>query len=525
MSTTADPAPTTSPPRPTIPRTTAALIGVVAAAAAVGVGHLVAAFVAPSSSPFVAVGDAVIRLSPPALTEWAIRTFGESDRLVLLVGISVVIAVIAVVAGLASRSRPGPGFTVVAVLGLVGVAAVLFSPGFTALGLVAPVLALLTGLGAFTWMHSSALRIPAAGGDGAVSRRTLLIGTGAIGVGALAAGAVGLRFAPGVEDSRARVTARLASAGLAETAPAIPAGAEFPDLPTPSFITPNDEFYRVDTAALRIPTSPAETWSMRIHGMVDREITLTFDDLMSRPLVERTITLTCVSNPVGGPYTSTADFVGVELRDILMEAGIRPGADQIFTTSADNWTCGTPVADVMEPDRGALIAIGMNGEALPPIHGFPVRMVVPGLYGFVSATKWLTDMEITTFEARQAYWLQRDWGQFAPIKTQSRIDTPASFEQVPAGQVAVAGIAWSQPDGIERVEVRLDDGPWQETELAAAVNPDTWRHWRTDLDLAPGTHTVQVRATDGNGVTQTDERVDPIPDGATGWQSIFFTAT
>jgi DMSO/TMAO reductase YedYZ molybdopterin-dependent catalytic subunit len=275
--------------------------------------------------------------------------------------------------------------------------------------------------------------------------------------------------------------------------------------------------------SLRLPTQPAEDWSMRIHGMVDEEMTLTFDDLLARPLVERTITMTCVSNEVGGPYVSTADFVGVDLRELLLEAGVRPGADQVFTTALDgDFTCGTPTDVVMEPGRGAMLAIGMNGEALPPEHGFPVRMVVPGLYGFVSATKWLADMELTTFDAKQAYWLRRDWGQRAPIKVQSRIDSPRAFASVPAGRVTVAGIAWAQPHGIERVEVRLDGGQWREAELSTEVSGDTWRMWRLDLDLAPGSHTVQSRATDQQGTTQPEERVMPIPDGATGWHSIIF---
>jgi hypothetical protein len=208
-----------------------------------------------------------------------------------------------------------------------------------------------------------------------------------------------------------------------------------------------------------------------------------------------------------------------------MEAGVRPGADQILSTSLDSWTAGTPTDVVMEPGRGALLAVGMNGEALPPEHGFPVRMIVPGLYGFLSATKWLADIELTTFAAAQGYWLQRGWGQFAPIKTQSRIDSPRGFQQVPAGPVTVSGIAWSQPIGVSRVEVRVDDGPWQDAELAAEVNPRTWRMWRASVELDRGTHRVQSRATDANGVTQPEERVAPIPDGATGWPVVVFTVT
>ncbi|MCW2633143.1 MAG: sulfite oxidase-like oxidoreductase, partial [Pseudonocardia sp.] len=336
------------------------------------------------------------------------------------------------------------------------------------------------------------------------------------------AGVVGqLRFGSGgIEDSRRAV------AGLkpATPAPAIPAGADFAAAGTPPFLTPNADFYRIDTANLLIPRTTAEAWSMRIHGMVDRELKLSYADLMSRPLVEKTITITCVSNEVGGELISTSNFVGVPLRDLLMEAGVQPGASQIFTTSEDGWTCGTPTDVVMEADRGALLAIGMNGEPLPLEHGFPVRMVVPGLYGFVSATKWLADMELTTFEARQSYWLKRGWGQKAPIKTQSRIDKPKAFERVAAGRVTVAGVAWSQHRGVDRVEVRADNGPWVVAELATEVSTDTWRMWRAHLDLGPGSHTLYCRSTDRTGATQPVERVDPIPDGATGWHSVIMSA-
>jgi hypothetical protein len=234
--------------------------------------------------------------------------------------------------------------------------------------------------------------------------------------------------------------------------------------------------------------------------------------------------MTCVSNPVGGDLISTAEFVGVDLRALLLEAGVRPGADQTFATSVDGWYTGTPVDVLMEPNRGALLAVGMNGEALLPEHGFPVRMVVPGLYGYVSATKWIADLELTTFAARSGYWLERGWAERGPIKTGSRIDAPRTSARVRAGRVTVAGIAWSQPDGISRVEVRVDGGPWRDAELATDVSGDTWRMWRADLDLGPGSHTVQSRATTGTGVTQTEAYADPVPDGATGWHAVVFTA-
>lgn len=274
---------------------------------------------------------------------------------------------------------------------------------------------------------------------------------------------------------------------------------------------------------LTVPQVRAEDWRLRIHGMVDREVTLDWADLTSRRLVERPVTLTCVSNEVGGPYISTSNFTGVLLPEILAEAGVQPGADQIFTTSDDGWTCGTPTEVVMEPGREAMLVIGMNREPLPIEHGFPVRMLVPGLYGFVSATKWIVDLELTTFDAKQAYWLQRGWGRRAPIKTMSRIDFPGAFSTV-GPDSPIAGIAWAQTKGIEKVEVRLDGGEWQPAELSTEVNVDTWRMWRLQPGrLRPGSHRAEVRATDRTGYTQTPDRVPPIPDGATGWHSVQFT--
>jgi DMSO/TMAO reductase YedYZ molybdopterin-dependent catalytic subunit len=516
---------TTSAPRTAIGRTPALLIGILAVGAALGSGHLVAALLAPVSSPFLAVGDTVIRNSPQFLTEFAKTTFGTADKPVLLSGMAVVIAIVAALAGLAGRRRARPGLAVVAVLGLLGIAAVVAAPVFTPVDLVAPAVALGVGLGVFAGLHALATRSPDPAAAGGVSRRTVLVGSSiAVALGSLAAAAGGLLLGGGVTDSRGAVTARLGRVRLAERAPAIPPGAAFPELGTPEFLTANADFYRIDVA-LRIPAQRAEDWSMRIHGLVDNPTTVSFADLLARPLVERTITMTCVSNPVGGNLVSTANFVGVDLRELLLEAGVRPGAEQLYSTSTDGWTAGTPIDVVMQPGRGALLAIGMNGEALPPEHGFPVRMVVPGLYGFVSATKWLADLELTTFAAKSAYWPQRGWAQQAPIKTQSRIDAPRGFATVPAGRVDVAGIAWSQPTGIGAVEVRMDGGPWQRAELSTEVSGDTWRMWRTGFTLGPGSHTVQTRAVDRTGATQVETRAEPIPDGASGWPATIFSVS
>ncbi|HEX8519667.1 MAG TPA: molybdopterin-dependent oxidoreductase [Pseudonocardia sp.] len=362
-------------------------------------------------------------------------------------------------------------------------------------------------------------------GSPALARRRVLSGSaalGLVGAAAVATGGAGQLLGRGVVDSRAAVTRRLAAARV-PPAPAPPAAADLAAFGAPPFVTSNADFYRIDTA-LRVPALTAADWSLRVHGLVDRELTLSFDDLLARPLVERVLTLTCVSNEVGGGLVSTARFVGVSLRDLLLEAGVRDGADQLLSTSADGWTAGTPTAVVLEPDRGALLAVGMNGEALPREHGFPVRMVVPGLYGYVSGTKWLADLELTTFAARQAYWAARGWAERAPIKTQSRIDAPAGAATVPAGRVTVAGTAWAQHVGVDRVQVRADGGPWQDAVLGAEVDRDVWRMWRAELELPPGPHVLQCRATDRSGVTQTEQRADPVPDGASGWHTVSITA-
>ena len=511
---------------PVVARPVAAGVGVLAVWAALGVGHLVAGVISPASSPYLAVGDQVIRLSPEPLTEFAKTQLGTNDKPVLLIGMLVVITLVAAAAGLASRTRPEWGVRVVMAMGLLGAAAVVLAPVFTLLDLVAPIVSTIVGVVVFRWLHHLGLldRTPGEG-EGGVSRRTMLVGgSAAVGLGALASAAGGTLLARGVQSSRDGVTAQLAAAKYVERAPAAPATAAFPQLGTPTFLTANADFYRIDTA-LRIPQLSATDWQLKIHGMVDNEVTLSFADLVKRPLVERTITLTCVSNPIGGNLISTADFIGVPLRDILLEAGIKPGADELYSTSADGWYTGTPTSVVMDPGRGALLAIGMNGEALPPEHGFPVRMVVPGLYGYVSGTKWLVDIEATTFAnpEKQGYWLERGWSQMGPIKTMSRIDNPQGFATVTADSVTVAGVAWAQHTGIAKVEVRADGGPWQAATLSDEVSVDTWRMWHADLALPSGSHYVEVRATDKSGYTQTDQRADPIPNGASGWPSVRFS--
>ncbi|MGH4026999.1 MAG: molybdopterin-dependent oxidoreductase [Pseudonocardiaceae bacterium] len=523
-----------SPTRSSLPAPAAALVGLLSVAAALGVGHLVAALVSPTASPFLAVGGSAIDLTPTSLKDFAVRTFGTYDKLVLLLGMAVVLGLFAVLAGLLSRRSRTPGLVLLVLLGAVGGVAVLARPAAETLDVLAPLAALIVGVGVFATLHRLARPTspapvspppaveptPDTGDTEGVPRRRLLVGSAAVAVGAGLAGGGGQLLAGRADvDASRRAIGRIVPD---VPAPAIPPGADFAADGSPSFLTPTRDFYRVDIN-LTLPQVRAEDWRLRIHGMVDRELTLDWGDLTSRRLVERTVTMTCVSNEVGGPYVSTSNFTGVLLADILKEAGVRPGADQVFTTSDDGWTCGTPTATVVDPGREAMLVVAMNNEPLPIEHGFPVRMLVPGLYGFVSGTKWIVDMELTTFAAKQAYWLQRDWGQRAPIKTMSRIDRPGSFERI-SPDSPLTGIAWAQTKGIDKVEVRLDRGEWQPAELSTEVNIDTWRMWRLRPGrLQSGLHTIEVRATDKTGYTQTMDRAMPIPEGASGWHSVQFT--
>jgi DMSO/TMAO reductase YedYZ molybdopterin-dependent catalytic subunit len=518
-----------------LPNWVAGLVGVLSLGAALASGQLVAGFVGAEASPYLAVGDAVVNHTPGWLKEFAVNAFGTADKTVLLSVMAVVLVLLGVLAGLLSRRNYVPGVVIAVLLGIVGVAAVLSRSDLGQLGVLAPVVSLAVGALVFRLLHRQAMEWtlirgaapddddgdgdhPLYGDSPGDSRRRFLVGTAGVAVGAGLAAVVGevLTTDHNVEGSRAAV-GNLVPANTVT----VPPGADFASSGTPTFVTNSANFYRVDTA-LTVPQIRTQDWSLRIHGMVDHPMTFSYADIRNRPLVERVITLCCVSNPVGGPYISNGTFVGVLLKDLLAEVGVQAGADQLLSTSVDGYTAGTPV-DTLTDDRGAMLAIGMNGQPLPVEHGFPARMVVPGLYGYVSATKWVTDMELTTFAARQGYWVPRGYSQQAPVKTESRIDVPGPSGSVNAGAVVIAGIAWAQTKGIQRVEVRVDGGPWQDAQLSAEVNKNTWRMWRTFVTLKAGSHLVESRATDDTGYTQASQQADAIPDGATGYPSVTFS--
>ncbi|GGY16563.1 molybdopterin-dependent oxidoreductase [Streptomyces xanthochromogenes] len=529
----------------------AALSGLLAGFAALAVAELVSAAVRPESGPVIAVGGASIDRTPPAVKDWAIRHFGTNDKLVLQLGILAVLALLALVLGVLALRLRRTGAAGVLLFGVVGALAATGRPDSTSLADALPSVAgAVAGAGLLYFLigrltlRGGTSTDPGANGvegspgeegsaaevaDGSLGwdRRGFVIAAGAAAAASSGAGLLGRSLndsrGQGAVASRAKVTLPRP----ASPARPIPSGAILHTAGISPFVTPNADFYRVDTA-LVIPKVDATSWRMKIHGKgVGRPLTLTFQDLLERRLIERDITLTCVSNEVGGPYVGNARWIGVPLADLLKEAGVRPPsrggpADQLVARSVDGMTIGSPVEDIMD-GRDAMLALGMNGEPLPFVHGFPVRMVVPGLYGYVSACKWLQDLELTTFDAYDSYWVKRSWARKAPIKTESRIDTPKPFARPKPGTVMIAGAAWAQHRGIERVEVRVDDGAWTPADLAAEDTADTWRQWSLPWKATSGAHTLTVRATDRTGRVQTEQRTQTIPDGASGWHSVVIT--
>ncbi len=492
-----------------------ALSGLLAAAVALGVAELIAGITGPTGGPVVAVGGAAIDMTPIPVKDFAIAHFGSDDKTALIIGILVLLAVFAAVIGALSRRWLAAGLAGLTIFGALGVSAALTRPTAGATDVLPTLAGVAAGMAALILLIQ-----PSTPGQRLVpGRRGFLAAAAGMVVVAAAAGAGGDLLLRRFSATTARNQVRLPAA--AKAAPPLPGGAELDVSAISSFYTPNNSFYRVDTDLVLPQVSP-DQWTLRISGMVDRPVELSFADLLRQPLTEADITLVCVSNEVGGPYAGNARWLGASLPALLRRAGLRSGADQVLSTSVDGMTISTPVSAIMD-GRNALLAVAMNGQPLPIAHGFPARMVVPGLYGYTSATKWITKLELTTFAARKAYWTQRGYAAKAPIKTESRIDVPKPLSQMPKGQVAVAGVAWAPHRGISAVEVSVDNGAWHEARLAAADGIDTWRQWAWNWDATPGLHQLQVRATDGTGATQTSSRTGVFPNGATGWDSVVVT--
>ncbi len=496
-----------------------AFAGVVAGVAGLALSQAAAMALRAESSPVEAVGAAVRDFTPGPIAIFLVHLVKSADKPLLLGGTAVVVLAICGYAASWMRRFPLLPDVVFFVLTVIGFLAVLRLPHP---GVAAP-LSLIVGL--ITWiitlrlLSAPLLDPPPEYGETDLRRRAFLV-RGAMVVGGVAVLTVAARVAG---SGRRKVEQARRLLRLPVKHGEVPAGANIGVPGIQPWRTPNPDFYVIHTA-LAPPSVSPEDYSLRIHGMVDRELTFSYQDLVNRQLTEAWVTLCCVSNQVGGDLIGNAFWSGVLVRELLAEAGVQAGANAVRQTSRDGWDCGTPLAALTDPGRNAMLAIAMNGQPLPVQHGFPVRMVVPGLYGYVSATKWLVDLEVTTFDKFSAYWTERGWSEKGPVKTQSRIDVPANGSTVKAGSLRIGGSAWAQHTGIEKVEYQLDGADWQEAELGRVPGADTWVQWSGTVDVESGEHRVVVRATDASGYTQTAAKTDVVPDGATGWDSIPFSA-
>jgi DMSO/TMAO reductase YedYZ molybdopterin-dependent catalytic subunit len=496
-----------------------ALAGVIAGAAGIALSQAAAGALRVESSPVEAVAAAVRDFTPGPIAVFLVHLVGSADKPLLLGGTAVAVLGMCGYAASLMRRHPLLPDLVFFALTVVGLAAILRlpSPG------IGSALALMVGL--VTWIVTlRVLTAPLLGevvGDHTpdLRRRDFMIRSGWV-VAAVAVLTIGGRFA-GSGRRHAEQARRLLRLPVRHGE--VPVGADLGVPGIQPWRTSNSDFYLIHTALAPPSISPPD-WQLRIHGMVERELTFSYQDLIDRQLTEAWITLCCVSNEVGGDLIGNAYWSGVLARELLAEAGVKPGADAVLQTSRDGWNCGTPLSALTD-DRNAMLAVAMNGKPLPVEHGFPVRMVVPGLYGYVSATKWLVDLEVTRFDKFQAYWTERSWSEKGPVKTQSRIDVPGDGAQVNAGSVPIGGSAWAQHTGIEKVEYQLDGAAWAEADLGRVPQTDTWVQWSARVDVDPGDHVLVVRATDRSGYTQTSVRADVVPDGATGWDSVTFDAS
>ncbi|MEP7090717.1 MAG: molybdopterin-dependent oxidoreductase [Nocardioidaceae bacterium] len=499
----------------TTPRVRLALAGAVAGVAGVVASDLVTDALNARATPVQVVAEVVIAKTPGAVVEPLIQLVGRNDKPFLVAGVTIAIVVLGAVAGLLTARRTVFGQLVFWAMAAVALIAAITRPDFTPYSLLPLAVGVVVWTVLLDYLTTAARPRPTVG----ASRRRFLLSAGGVAVVAVALAAGGRLVGEGrraVEASRSRLR-------LPVTRGTVPSGADAGLAGITSWRVPNSDFYRIDTALVLPAVDPA-SWTLRIHGMVDRELRITYDELVARRLTEDWVTICCVSNPVGGDLIGNAWWSGVRIADLLQEAGVQPGATAVKQTSKDGWTCGTPV-EALTDGRNAMLAVAMNGQPLPVEHGFPVRMIVPGLYGYVSATKWLVDLEVTTFDSFSAYWTDRGWSQMGPVKTESRVEVPRDGTRVSAGSVRVGGHAWAQHTGIEEVQFRLDGDPWRTADLGRVPGNDTWVQWSGTVDVSTGAHTLAVRATDNSGYTQTAARVDVVPNGATGWDGINFTAT
>jgi DMSO/TMAO reductase YedYZ molybdopterin-dependent catalytic subunit len=513
----------------------AALAGAIAAGAALGVAEVVTGIAGEGPSLVSAIGTEFIDRFAGSLKDLAVDLFDTNDKPALIVGIVVVSVALGALFGIVAARRFWLGAAGFVGFGLVGVWAYQRDPfGSTGVAVTAAIIGVAAGIATLWFLLGLARKeIPTAvladdgvasaeggivsaprGPAGGTPRRTFIVGAAALGAGAAASAALGRRLRPAnpAEDAR-----RIVSIPRPVTSNVVPAQGPFTVPGLSPYVTPNDDFFRIDTALI-VPQVDVGDWRLEVSGMVDEPFSIDYDELLALDAVEETVTLQCVSNEIGGSLVGNAVWQGVPLEVLLDRAGVQPAATQVVGRSLDDWTAGFPT-ELVRDGRVALVAYAMNGEPLPVTHGFPARLIVAGLYGYVSATKWLSEIALTTWEDFDGYWITRGWGKEGPIKTASRIDVPRRSETLRAGRTPVAGVAWAPTRGIGRVEVQVDDEEWQECRLGDAASDNTWVQWLYEWDATPGDHILTVRATDGTGETQTSEIASPIPDGATGWHS------
>jgi DMSO/TMAO reductase YedYZ molybdopterin-dependent catalytic subunit len=495
------------------------LAGALAAGLALGLTELMAGITSLVPSAIAAVGGIVIDSSPRFVKEFAVNVFGTADKGALAIGTVIISVVIGWFVGRASVARPWVGWSAFGVFAVLGIGAARGGVGANLpLTIVTIAAAALAGALMLRYMISSS-ESPTDGLAANVSRRAFLAQAAGVGAVAAVAGLGGRRLII-ARSEEVRQSVSLPVADL--TVPAPPPDSMFAGISDLApIVIPNSEFYRIDTA-LVVPRPDPETWSLKITGMVDNPAEYSLDDIMHMSLYEDYATIACVSNEVGGHLVGNAKWTGVRLVDLLDAAGVQDGAGQVFSRSVDGWTSGFPL-ELAYDGRDPLLAIGMNGEPLPPNHGFPARLIVPGLYGYVSATKWIEEIQLTTWEGLDGYWIPRGWSKEGPIKTQSRIDHPKDGATVSEDPLVLAGVAWAPTRRIEKVEAQLDDGEWVESELTTPLSDKSWVQWRVEVPASSGDHRARVRATDGTGETQTAEEARPAPDGATGYHEIRFS--
>ena len=500
-----------------------AIAGAVAALAGIGFSELAAGLLG-APSLIASIGEVIIDHQPPGAKDLVVSLFGTNDKLafeLLIIGVALVIgAGLGIVATRRSATIASVAFYA---FGLIGFLAAVASPGaMPATAIVVALVAAIGGSQVLSILLTAGTRRTRSASPRMAdwSRRTFLVQAGAVAVASTAAGWFGRRLLEGPTAGGTNpVVGQLPRPTNTAT---IPAGADLNQPGVTPLVMPNASFYRIDTALIP-PSVDVGAWRLRVHGLVDHEVTLSYADLGELPLIEQYVTISCVSNEVGGDLVGNAKWTGVRLRDVLAMAGVQTAATQLVGRAVDGWTAGMPTAWVMDPAREPMIALKMNDAPLPRNHGFPARLIVPGLYGYVSATKWLSDLELTTLEAFDGYWVPLGWSKLGPILTQSRIDTPRSGESVAAGRVPVAGIAWAPDRGVHAVEVSVDNGAWQPAQVSVPISDATWVQWLYAWDAAaagPGPHTLSVRATDGSGAVQTDKITPPAPDGARGHHTI-----